>query len=190
MVCWKKHSNLNEGKIMNYLILSSMISVTLMPVNMIFPFSIVILLFYILIDSSVINYFKRKSTYFLLVILVVIQPILIGESTHSILGIGYSFTGFENGISMFFRAAVIIGSITIMNHKTKTNNLQKFLKRIGFVQFEDVLKKAEEVLPQTRITLMKSIETVKQNNSVKKKWHNPAELFARIIVQLLHKPIK
>jgi hypothetical protein len=170
-----------------YFILASLFSVTLLPAKIVIPLSIVILIFYFFVEPFVTNYFKRNSTYILFIVLVVIQPLLIGESTQSFLGIEYSAIGFENGITMFLRASVIITSITIINRKTKTDSLHRILKRIGFVQFEDVLKKAEEVLPQTRAALAKSINVIRESSSIKKNLHNPSEIIARILVQLLHK---
>jgi hypothetical protein len=79
---------------------------------------------------------------------------------------------------------VIISSITLLNRKTNRENVKAFWKRRGLEEFDNVLNKAEEILPNVKSEFSK---VRKENNSIKSALKNPAELLAKMIYPLLHK---
>ncbi|RJP63489.1 MAG: hypothetical protein C4543_00425 [Ignavibacteriales bacterium] len=143
------------------------------------------MIIYSQIDISLLRLFRRKSIYFLFTIVVITQPMIIGEQNNQLLGITFSAEALLNGLGMFFRAVVIISSITLLNRKTNRENVKEFWKRRGLEEFENVLSKAEEILPNIKSEFNK---VRKENISMKTALKNPAEQMAKMIYPLLHKP--
>ena len=173
---------------MKYFITLMILSVFILPSTYILALSLLAMTIYFFIDSSVINFFKRSSTYLLFLIVVIIQPIVIGENTNLIFGVGYSITGLENGIAMFCRAIVIISSITILNHSTPKERVKEFWGRLGLDQFDTVFMKTQELLPEIKSTLSKSFISMVNKNSSKAAIKNPVQFLAKLVIPFLHKP--
>lgn len=169
---------------MKYLIGLVVLSAIILPAEFLIPLSIITMIVYSQIDISLLRLFRRKSIYFLFTIVVIIQPMIIGEQNNQLFGITYSAEAFLNGLGMFCRAVVIISSITLLNRKTNRENVKAFWKRRGLEEFDNVLSKAEEILPNVKSELNK---VRKENNSLKSALKNPAELLAKMIYPLLHK---
>lgn len=169
---------------MKYLIGLVVLSAIILPAEFLIPLSIIAMIVYSHIDISLLRLFRRKSIYFLFTIVVIIQPMIIGEQTNRLFGITFSAEAFLNGLGMFCRAVVIISSITLINRKTSRDNVKAFWKRRGLEEFDNVLSKAEEMLPNVKSEFSK---VRKENNSIKSALKNPAELLAKMIYPLLHK---
>lgn len=172
---------------MKYFIGLVVLSAIILPAEFVIPLSIIAMIIYSQIDISLLRLFGRKSIYFLFTIVVVIQPMIIGEPVNEFLGINYSAEALLNGLGMFCRAIVIISSITLLNRNTSRENVKAFWKRRGLEEFDNVLNKAEEILPNVKSEFNK---VRKENNSIKSLLKNPAELLAKMIYSLLHKPEK
>lgn len=170
---------------MKYLIGLVVFSAIILPAEFVIPLSIIAMIIYSQIDISLLRLFRRKSIYFLFTIVVITQPMIIGEQNNQLLGITFSAEALLNGLGMFFRAVVIISSITLLNRKTNRENVKEFWKRRGLEEFENVLSKAEEILPNIKSEFNK---VRKENISMKTALKNPAEQMAKMIYPLLHKP--
>lgn len=170
---------------MKYLIGLVVISAIILPAEFVIPLSIFVMIFYTTIDKSLLKIFRRKSVYFLFTIVVILQPMIIGDQVNDIMGISYSAEALINGLGMFFRAIVIISSITLLNRTTSRENIKAFWKRRGLEEFDNVMHKAEEILPNIK-TEFKKVK--KENSSVKTLLKNPAEQLAKMIYPLLYKP--
>ena len=169
---------------MKYLIGFVVLSAVVLPAEFVIPLSIIAMIVYSQIDTSVLRLFKRKSIYFLFTIVVIIQPMIIGEQTNQLFGITFSAEAFLNGLGMFCRAIVIISSITLLDRRTTRENIKAFWKRRGLEEFDNVMRKAEEILPNVKSEFNK---VRKENNSIKSALKNPAELLAKMIYPLLQK---
>ncbi len=169
---------------MKYLIGLVILSAIILPAEFVIPLSIIVMIFYSQVEISLLRLFRRKSIYFLFTIVVIIQPMVIGEQNNQLFGIAFSTEAFLNGLGMFCRAVVIISSITLLNRKTNRENVKAFWKRRGLEEFDNVLNKAEEILPNVKYEFNK---VRKENNSIKSALKNPAELLAKMIYPLLHK---
>jgi len=172
---------------MKYLIFLFVISVIVLPAKFIIPLSILIMVLYFSLDRTVLNILKRKSTLFLFAIVAIIQPILIGEPTNSMMGVSYSGLGFINGLAMFCRAIVIINSISILNRRTDKESIRYFWGKLGIEQFDAVFTKSQEQLPEIKESFSKSIKNINGKNLLKPGKSKPAEFFANLIVPFLHK---
>lgn len=170
---------------MKYLIGLVVLSAIILPAEFVISLSIIAMIIYSCIDISLLRLFKRKSIYFLFTIVVILQPMIIGELIDEFLGINYSAEAFINGLGMFCRAVVIISSITLLNRTTSRKNVKAFWKRRGLEEFDNVLNKAEEMLPNVKSEFDR---IRKENNLFKTTLKNPSELIAKIIYPLLHKP--
>lgn len=172
---------------MKYLIGLIILSAIIFPAEFVIPLSIIAMIVYSQIDKSLLRLFRRKSIYFLFTIVVIIQPMIIGEQINQLFEITFSAEVLLNGLGMFSRAIVIISSITLLNRTTNRENVKAFWKRRGLEEFDNVLSKAEEILPNIKAEFSK---VRKENNSVKTLLKNPAALLAKMIYPLLHKPEK
>jgi len=170
---------------MKYLIGLVVLAAIILPADFVIALSILVMIFYTTIDKSLLRIFRRKSVYFLFTIVVIIQPMIIGDQVNEIMGISYSAVALINGLGMFFRAIVIISSITLLNRTTSRENIKAFWKRRGLEEFDNVMHKAEEILPSIK-TEFKKVK--KENSSVKALLKNPAEQLAKMIYPLLYKP--
>ncbi|MDZ7767546.1 MAG: hypothetical protein U5K00_24535 [Melioribacteraceae bacterium] len=103
---------------------------------------------------------------------------IIGQQNNKLLGITFSALALINGLGMFCRAVVIISSITLLNRTTNRENINAFWKRKGLEEFDNVLHKAEEMLPSVKSEF---VRIRKENNSIKTSLKNPAELMAKMI---------
>lgn len=172
---------------MKYLIGLVVLSVIILPAELVIAVSIIAMIVYSQIDISLLGLFKRKSIYFLFTIVVILQPMIIGEPVNKFLGLDYSADAFVNGIAMFCRAVVIISSITLINRSTSREHVKAFWKQRGLEEFDNVLQKAEEILPDIKSGFNK---VRKESNSIKSVLRNPSELLAKMIYPLLHKSEK
>lgn len=170
---------------MKYLIGLVVLSAIILPAKFVIALSIIVMIIYTRVDISLLRLFRRKSIYFLFTIVVILHPMIIGEQVDEFLGINYSAEALINGLGMFCRAIVIISSITLLNRRTSRENIKAFWKRRGLEEFDNVMHKAEEMLPNIKLEFNKvRIE----NTSIRTILKNPAELTARIIYSFLHKP--
>lgn len=172
---------------MKYLIGLVVLSAIILPAEFVIALSILVMIFYTTIDKSLLKIFRRKSVYFLFTIVVILQPMIIGDQVNEIMGISYSAEALINGLGMFFRAIVIISSITLLNRTTSRENIKAFWKRRGLEEFDNVMHKAEEILPNIKSEFNK---VRKENTSIRTLLKNPAELTAKMIYPLLHRSEK
>ncbi len=170
---------------MKYLIGLLMLSAIILPAGFAITLSIIAMIVYSQIDISLLRLFRRKSIYFLFTIVVIIQPMIIGEQNIQLSGINFSIEALLNGLGMFCRAVIIISSITLLNRRTNRENVKEFWKRRGLEEFENVLCKAEEILPNIKTEFNK---VRKENNSMKVVLKNPSAQMAKMIYPLLHRP--
>ncbi|KUG26818.1 hypothetical protein ASZ90_003334 [hydrocarbon metagenome] len=169
---------------MKYLIGLVVLSAIILPAEFVIPLSIIAMIIYATIDKSLLKIFRRKSVYFLFTIVVILQPMIIGEQNNQLFGITFSTEALLNGLGMFCRAIIIISSITLLNRTTDRENIKAFWKRRGLEEFDNVLHKAEEILPNIKSEFNK---VRKENTSIRTLLKNPAELTAKMIYPLLHK---
>lgn len=185
MVFWKKHFNTLGGKSVKYIIISIMLAMILLPTKILIPVAILTIIVFGIIDSSMIKLFKRKTIYILFLIVVIVQPLFLYESSSTP---WYVSDSFILGIAMFLRAITIINSITILNKRIDRKHVQLFWQNRGLNEFDNVLVKAEEILPEIKFQIVNSFKGIKSLSKNKRFYSNPSEFLARLIVPFLHKP--
>ena len=185
MVDRKKYINTLGGKPVKQIIISIILAMILLPAEFLIPIALLTLIVYSIIDSSIKRLFKKKSMCVLFIIVVIVQPFFLYESSETP---WYFSDSFIRGIAMFLRAVVIINSITLLNKRIDRTKVKLFWQNKGLNEFDNVLVKAEEILPEIKHQIINSFMGIKGSGKSKGFYSNPSEFLARLIVPFLHKP--
>lgn len=170
---------------MKQIIIIIMLTMILLPAEILIPIALTSIIAYSILDSSITCLFKRKSMYVLFMIVVIVQPLFFYESSD----IPWYFSdSFISGIAMFLRAVVIINSITLLNKRIDRAHVKSFWQNKGISEFDNVLAKAEEILPEIKHQIINSFRGIKDSGKNKELYSNPSEFLARLIVPFLHRP--